>query len=117
MSNHWPACQNEDPDPSMFHSNILQEVAAASDQEVASVDIEETSDETESDEEPTSEDDRGIDDSTQPDAERLDLYRRMEMEEEAARLAADETPDNALAPMRREMQRRRARDEAPQTSV
>ncbi|GAQ93134.1 hypothetical protein KFL_013180020 [Klebsormidium nitens] len=93
------------------------EVAAASDQEAASVNIEETSDETESDKEPTSEDDRGIDDSTQPDAERLDLYRRMEMEEEAARVAADETPDDALAPMRREMQRRRARDEAPQTSV
>lgn len=96
---------------------VLQEVAVASDKEAASVDIEETSDETESDEGPTSEDDRGIDDSTQPDAKRLELYWRMEMEEEAARLAADETPDDALAPMRREMQRRRAREEAPQTSL
>ncbi|GAQ91665.1 hypothetical protein KFL_008290035 [Klebsormidium nitens] len=93
------------------------EAAAMSDEEAGSVDIEETSDETESDEEPTSEDDRGVDDSVLPDAETRDLYRRMEMEEAEARFAEDETPDDALAPMRMEMQWRRARDEAPQTSV
>ncbi|GAQ92441.1 hypothetical protein KFL_010140010 [Klebsormidium nitens] len=84
--------------------------AEASDQEVASVDIEETSEEAESEEEATSEDLRGIDDSSQPDPERRDLYRQKEMEEVAAQAAAEEIMDRdeALAPMRREMQRRRA---------
>jgi hypothetical protein len=103
---------------SIYHLLMVsQEVAATSDQEAASFDIEETLDETESDEEPTTEDDRGIDDSAVPDAETRDLYRRMEMEEATARLEEDETPDDALALMRREMQRRRARDEAPATSM
>ncbi|GAQ86434.1 hypothetical protein KFL_002890010 [Klebsormidium nitens] len=99
-----------------FRSPDEAEVAATSDQEAASFDIEETSDETESDEEPTSEDDRGIDDSAVPDAERRDLYRQMEMEEAAARLE-DETLDDALAPMRREIQRRKAHDEAPPATI
>ncbi|GAQ92863.1 hypothetical protein KFL_011720025, partial [Klebsormidium nitens] len=94
------------------------EAAATSDQEGASFDIEETSDETESDGEPTSEDDRGIDDSALPDAETRDLYRQLQMEEAAARHAADsKTPDDALAPMRTEMERRRAREEAPPATV
>ncbi|GAQ91961.1 hypothetical protein KFL_008920010, partial [Klebsormidium nitens] len=92
------------------------EVAATSGREAASFDIEETSDETKSDEEPTSDDDRGIDDSALPDAESLDLYRQLEMEEATARLE-EQTVDDALEPMRREMQRRRASDEAPPTSV
>lgn len=90
----------------------MQEVATISDQEAASFGIDETSDESESEEDATSADLQGIDDSTQPDAGNLDLYRAMELEEEARCGLAAKSVDDELAPMREEMERRGALDES-----
>ncbi|GAQ91659.1 hypothetical protein KFL_008280010, partial [Klebsormidium nitens] len=97
-----------------------QEVAADSDQEATSFGIEETSGESKSEEEATFADFQGIDDSMQPDAGNLDLFRAMDLKEEARRGLAAETVDDMLAPMREEMRRRQARDEdnaQPSTSA
>lgn len=75
-----------------------------------SVSIGDTSDESELEEEPTSEDERGIDDSLQPSADDVNLYRAMEQEQQQAE-DAPESLDAAFAGMRMEAERRRQREE------